>query len=334
MDAITLAHGGGGHKMRSLLDEVILDVLGIEKEFSSSDSAVFELRAGRIAFTSDSFIVTPIFFPGGDIGKLAVCGTVNDLATAGAVPQYLSLSLILEEGFPLSDLRRILLSAKEWADRAGVQIVTGDTKVVDKGNCDGIYINTSGIGTIAEGVDIAPRNISPGDAIIVSGDIGRHGIAIMAARHGLEFDATFESDCAPLWTIVQKLLSESIAIAAVRDITRGGLSNILCELSVDSGAGFDIDQSSVPIGPEVRGACEILGFDPMTIACEGRMVIFVRGADAARAIEILRTVNVSENPAIIGRVTNDHPREVYMRGMLGNIILVNMSSGDLLPRIC
>ena len=331
---VLLAHGGGGKLMHQLIQKMFAPAFSNPLLDGGHDGAVFPVTEGRLAFTTDSYVIQPIFFPGGDIGSLAVHGTVNDLAMCGARPRYLSIGLILEEGLPMETLWRIVQSIKHAAERSGVQIVTGDTKVVDKGKGDGIFINTSGVGVVPEGVSIRPENISAGDAILVSGDLGRHGIAIMAVREGLEFQSVIESDSAPVVDAVQALLEAGIRVHCLRDLTRGGLASAANELAEAAGVKMEIDERAVPVRDDVRAACEILGLDPLYIANEGRFLAFVADKDADRAVEILHRQDVSRHAAVIGRVVEAGQPVVVLKSQIGTRRILDMISGEQLPRIC
>lgn len=333
-DNILMAHGGGGRLMHQLLDNVIIPALNNSYLQSRHDASVITLGNGKFAFTTDSYVVQPLFFPGGDIGSLAINGTVNDLAMAGARPLFLSLGLILEEGLPIATLSRIMSSLKTAAATAGVQIVTGDTKVVDRGKGDGIFINTAGIGVIEHDLNIAPANVKPGDVIILSGDIGRHGIAIMAQREGLQFETTVQSDCAPLNGVVQKLIEAGVEIHCLRDLTRGGLASSLVEIAQTAQIGIQIDETAIPVSEGVRGACEILGLDPLYVANEGRFVVFVPAGQEERALPIMRSDPVAGKSSLIGRVTSTNAGLVMMTSSIGTNRVVDMLSGEQLPRIC
>ncbi|HDL86584.1 MAG TPA: hydrogenase expression/formation protein HypE [Candidatus Acetothermia bacterium] len=332
-DTILLAHGSGGKLAHRLIEETILSSLSNPVLACMDDSAVLELN-GRLAFTTDSYVVNPIFFPGGDIGRLAVCGTTNDLAMSGATPLYLSLAFIIEEGFALSDLKRVLASIRDTAREASVQIVTGDTKVVNRGNVDKLYINTAGIGKIPSEVNISGANIAPGDKVILSGSIGDHGIAIMSKREGLHFSTELESDCAPLDRLVADMLSAGARIHALRDPTRGGLATTLNELSDQSGVKIIVEEEKIPVRDEVLGACEMLGFDPLYVANEGKLVAFVPASDADRVVEAMRRNEYGADAAIIGQVQQTDTPCVVMKTVLGASRLIDMLVGDLLPRIC
>jgi len=297
------------------------------------DSAVFE-ASGYLAFTTDSYVVNPIFFPGGDIGKLSVCGTVNDLSMSGANPLYLSLSLIIEEGFPLNELEQIIQSIKATTEKAGVKIITGDTKVVNRGQADKIFINTSGIGVLSPGINISGANAKVGDEIILSGTIGDHGIAIMSQREGLRFEIPVESDCAPLNELVSQMLAASHRIRCLRDPTRGGLATALNEFARQSSVGITIEEARIPVKEGVRAACELLGFDPLHIANEGKLIAIVDPNDTSRVLSSMKSNQYGKDAAIIGRVTDAHQGKVVLKTKLGPSRLVDMLSGELLPRIC
>src|SRR5512139_1422990 len=304
---ILLAHGGGGRLMHQLIEQTIVPAFRNPVLDVRHDSAVLDVGSARLAFTTDSYVVRPLFFPGGDIGTLAVNGTINDLAMAGARPLYLSASFVLEEGLPVEALQRILASMRRAADAADVQIVTGDTKVVDRGKGDGIFITTAGVGRIEHALAITPASVGPGDAVLLSGDLGRHGMAIMAVREGLDFETTIESDCAPLAGMVADLISAGIQVHCLRDLTRGGLASALIEIAEAARVEVHIRESAIPVGEEVRGACEILGFDPLYVANEGRFACFIPEADAARALHILRSHPLGKEAALIGSVTRKAP---------------------------
>jgi hydrogenase expression/formation protein HypE len=334
---VLLAHGGGGRQMQQLLDGLILPTLGVRAGQSLHDAArLDELlagAAGRLAFTTDSYVVRPLFFPGGDIGSLAVCGTVNDLAMAGACARALSVSLILEEGLPMQTLWQVLSSLRRAADAAGVRIVTGDTKVVERGRADGVYINTAGIGAVSAGVSIHPGRVRAGDAVLVSGDIGRHGIAVMAQREGLQFETTIESDCQPLWPAVAALLDAGLDLHCLRDPTRGGLASALVEIARQAGVDVLLDEAALPVAPPVATACELLGLDPLHVACEGRLVAFVPAPQAKAALEVLRSAPGGEQAALIGAVRGPGG-QVTLRSRYGIDRPLDMPAGELLPRIC
>lgn len=332
-ERVRMAHGGGGSVMHKLIESTILPAFGSATLAARHDSSVLTVGSSRIAFTTDSYVIRPLFFPGGDIGSLAVHGTVNDLAMSGARPQWLSCALILEEGLPLETLDRVLASMRIAADRAGVELVTGDTKVVDKGKGDGIFINTAGIGIVAHDLTIAPSSVRPGDRILVSGDLGRHAIAIMAVREGLEFDTPIESDSASLVSPALGLIDAGITVRCMRDLTRGGLASALCEIAEASGTRLEVEESQIRVRDEVSGACEILGLDPLYLANEGRFLAIVPPAEAERALEILAIHGGGIEPTIAGTVRPGSPL-VTLRTTIGTNRVVDMISGEQLPRIC
>lgn len=332
-DKVLLAHGSGGKLSHDLIEKCIIPQLSNPILDRLEDSAVVEVK-GRLAFTTDSFIVTPLFFPGGNIGKLAVCGTVNDLAMSGAVPLYLSLALIIEEGFPFAELKKLMDSVYRAADEAQVKIITGDTKVVNRGSADKLFINTAGIGAVPEGVDISAANAKPGDKIIVSGNIGDHGIAVLSKREGLEFGITVESDCAPLNRMVAEMLEISHNIHCLRDPTRGGIATTLNDFAEQSDIGIRIEEDKVPVHKAVAAACELLGLDPLYIANEGKLVCAVAPQDADRVLYRIKQNKYGADAAIIGEVVKEHPGQVVMKTPLGASRIVDMSVGELLPRIC
>jgi hydrogenase expression/formation protein HypE len=335
---VQLAHGGGGRLMRGLIEGLFLPAftagLPEAQQAPPHDSAVVELPGARIAFTTDSFVVQPLFFPGGDIGKLAVYGTVNDLAMAGANPVCLSAGFILEEGFSIDTLRRIVESMRAAAEAVGVRIVTGDTKVVDRGKADGIFINTAGIGLVKAGIEVSPRRVLAGDAILVSGDLGRHGMAVMSVREGLGFEGALESDCAPLAGLVEALLAAGADIHCLRDLTRGGLAAALNEIAAHAGVGMELDEAAIPVAPPVAAACELLGLDPLYVANEGRLAAFASPQAAEKVLAIMRSHPAAHAPAIIGTVTTRHPGTVELRGLLGGGRILDLLSGEQMPRIC
>lgn len=331
---VVMAHGGGGRLMHQLIEKMFVATFGGDVLRNRHDSAQLVVPGGRLALTTDSYVVRPLFFPGGDIGKLAVYGTVNDLAMSGARPLYLTLGMILEEGLPMETLWRVVLSLKEAAERAGVQIVTGDTKVVDRGKGDGVYLNTSGVGVVEHDLLIAPQSVQVGDAVILSGDLGRHGIAVMAVREGLQFESPIESDCAPLAEPVLALLEAGIEVHCLRDLTRGGLASALVEIAESAGVGIVLEETRIPVLEEVRGACEILGFDPLYVANEGRFVAFVPPSQADWAVQVLQRYEVSAGAQIVGEVTASPSGTVVLRSVIGTSRVVDMLSGEQLPRIC
>jgi hydrogenase expression/formation protein HypE len=333
-ETVQLAHGGGGRLTRELIERLFLPAFDNGALRERHDSAVLPLNGAQLAFTTDSYVVEPRFFPGGDIGKLAVYGTVNDLAMAGARPLYLSAAFILEEGLPIDELRRVAASMRAAADACGVTLVTGDTKVIDRGKGDGIFVNTSGVGIVEDGVSVAPRRIAPGDAVLLSGDVGRHGVAVLSVRAGLSFESPVESDCAPLASQVAALFGAGIDVHCLRDTTRGGLATALNELALDAGVSIEIEEGVIPISDEVRGACELLGLDALYVACEGRMVAFVPAAEASRALRALRECPGSEAAVVIGEVGSGPAGMVTLETRLGSRRLLDFLSGEQLPRIC
>ena len=339
-DQIMLGHGGGGLLTAELIQRIFLPAFGNDVLSALEDQATLRfgvengVKAPRIAFTTDSFVVRPLFFPGGDIGKLAVHGTVNDLAVGGARPLFLSAAFILEEGLPLADLKRIVASMRAACDDAGVTLVTGDTKVVDRGKGDQVFITTSGIGLVPEGRSLSIRSARPGDRIVVSGTIGDHGIAIMSVREGIEFETVLESDTAPLTDLVRVMLDACPSIRAMRDPTRGGVSSAMNELAEASRVGVKLEEAAVPVRGEVRGACEMLGLDPLYVANEGKLVAVVPDEDAEKLVAVMRTHPLGRNAAIIGRVVAAHPGMVTMRSLIGGERVVTLLSGEQLPRIC
>lgn len=331
-DKILMAHGSGGKLAHGLI-ESFLKILNNPILATLDDSAVFNLN-GRLAFTTDSYVVNPIFFPGGDIGKLAVCGTVNDLATSGARPLYLSLAFIIEEGLTRSELEEIVHSVQAAAREAGVKIVTGDTKVVNRGSADKLFINTAGIGTIPQGVDISGSNAKPGDRVLLSGTIGDHGIAVLSQREGLSFSTHIKSDCAPLGSLVADMLAVTSNIHCLRDPTRGGLATTLNELARQSQVSIRVDEEKIPVREEVLGACEMLGFDPLYIANEGKLVAIVAPEDADKVLKAMQGNRYGKEAAIIGEVGAEHPSRVSMKTTIGATRIIDMLTGDPLPRIC
>lgn len=330
---VTLAHGSG-KLLNELIGKMFVPAFANPMLAARHDGAVFDLGGARLAMTTDSYVVRPPFFPGGDIGALAVHGTVNDLAMCGARPLYLSCGLILEEGFPMADLWRIVLSMRDAAESAGVRLVTGDTKVVDRGKGDKIFINTSGIGSVAHDLEIGPGAVAAGDAVLLSGDIGRHGVAVMAVREGLAFESAIESDTAPLAEPVMALIEAGISVHCLRDPTRGGLAGVLVEIAGDSRLGIEIEEAAIPVSEGVRGACEILGLDPLHVANEGRFVAFVPGAEAEKALALLRARPLCAQASIIGAVKDADAGVVSVKGPIGGSRIIDMLSGEQLPRIC
>ena len=331
---VTMAHGGGGRMTRRLIESVFVPAFDNDMLGARHDGAVFAAEGRRVAFTTDSYVVHPLFFPGSDIGALAVNGTVNDLAMCGAAPAWLSAGFIIEEGLPMETLRRVVDSMRRAALGAGVRVVTGDTKVVDKGKADGLFINTAGVGWLRHERVISPAQVRPGDAILLSGDIARHGMAILAVREGLAFEGPIESDCAPLAAPVQELMDRGVEVHCLRDLTRGGLATALIEIADDAGCEIRIEESAIPVTEPVRGACELLGFDPLYVANEGRFVAFVPEADEDRALDALRRHDVSRQACRIGTVAESAEGRVILKSVIGSCRLLDLLSGDQLPRIC
>jgi hydrogenase expression/formation protein HypE len=331
---VLLGHGSGGKLSADLIQEVFLPAFNNPVLQKLNDSAVLQLNDGKLAFTTDSFVVDPVFFPGGDIGSLAIHGTVNDLAVSGARPLFISAAFILEEGFPLADLKRIAASMQTACEEAGVTLVTGDTKVVDKGKCDSIFITTSGIGVLEKDHHISVDGAQPGDKIIVSGPIGNHGIAILSVREGIEFETELKSDSASLAAPIREILEVSVNIHCLRDPTRGGLSSTLNEIAQASKVGIELKETHIPIWDEVRGACELLGLDPLYVANEGKFVAVVAPQDADKVLRQLRKNPLGSEAAVIGEVVEEHPGMVLMQTPIGGKRVVQMLAGEQLPRIC
>lgn len=331
---VLLAHGGGGRLSHQLIESLFLPAFRNAALDARHDGAVVEAGGVRLAFSTDSYVVRPLFFPGGDIGSLAVHGTVNDLAMCGARPLYLSVGAILEEGLPMDTLRRVVASMQAAAARAGVQLVTGDTKVVDRGKGDGLYLNTAGIGLVEHALRIAPASVRPGDALLINGDIGRHGMAIMAVREGLAFESAIESDSAPLAALVMALLEGGVEVHCLRDLTRGGLASALIEIAEAARLDLLIEEAAIPVREDVRAACEILGFDPLYVANEGRLAVFVPAEQAERALEIMRGQPHGEGSCRIGQVLDAGEGLLKLRSRIGALRIVDMLSGEQLPRIC
>ncbi|MFZ1082631.1 MAG: hydrogenase expression/formation protein HypE [Candidatus Kryptoniota bacterium] len=331
---ILLAHGSGGKLTHQLIEKMFLRQFKNELLEPLHDGAVFTIDGKKFAFSTDSYVVNPIFFPGGDIGELAVNGTVNDLAMCGAHPLYLSAAFIIEEGLPIDDLWKIVLSMQQAAKQAGVMLVTGDTKVVDRGKGDKIFINTSGVGVIDNDVAISPNRIKVGDKIILNGEIALHGIAIMSVREGLEFRTQIQSDTAPLNSLVEEMLKVSKNIHVLRDPTRGGVATTLNELAEQSELGILIEEESIPVPDDVRGACEILGLDPLYIANEGKLLAFVSSEDTEKVLEVMRKNSLGKESVVIGEVVDQHHGMVVMKSKIGGTRIVDMLTGEQLPRIC
>lgn len=333
-DRILLAHGSGGTMMRELIDDIFIAGFDEDTLTGLDDAATLPFPAGRLAFSTDTYVVHPLFFPGGDIGRLAVCGTVNDVATSGATPLYLSVGFILEEGFLVEDLRRILVSMHDAAREAGVHIVTGDTKVVEKGHGDGCFINTAGVGSLPEGIDLSSAHCKPGDKVLVSGTMGDHGIAIISTREGLEFSTDIETDAAPLNTLIANVLEAAPDVRCFRDPTRGGLSSTLNELAAASKVSITVEETSVPVRAQVRGASEMLGYDVFQVANEGKMVAVVPADQAEAALQAMKSSPYGEDAAIIGEVSDGHHGRVYVHTAFGATRIMDMLVGEQLPRIC
>lgn len=331
---IQLAHGGGGALTQQLIEQMFVPAFDNPALGARHDGARLDVRGTRLAFTTDSYVVRPMFFPGGDIGALAVNGTVNDLAMCGARPQFLSAGFILEEGLEMETLWRVVSSMRAAARAAGVALVTGDTKVVDRGKGDGLYVNTAGLGVIEHAQIIAPSSVRPGDVLLLSGDIGRHGMAVIAAREGLEFESAIESDCAPLAEPVLALFQQGIEVHCLRDLTRGGLATSLVEIAQTSRCHLRIEETAVKVREDVRGACELLGFDPLYVANEGRFVAIVPAAEADRALRVLQSFDVSADVEMIGVVSEAPAGFVTARSRIGATRLIDMLTGEQLPRIC
>jgi len=333
-ESVLLGHGSGGRMSGDLLRNIVLPALQNPVLERLDDQAIVEIGGSRIAFTTDSFVVKPLFFPGGDIGTLAVNGTVNDLAMGGAEPLFLSLALILEEGLPLETLRRVMESIRVAAAVANVAVVTGDTKVVEKGSGDGLFVNTSGIGVVAAGVRLSADQARPGDRVLLSGTIGDHGITILSQREGLEFESAVASDSAALHTLVADMLRTGGEIRCLRDPTRGGLSSSLNEIAARSRVGIELEESAIPVREEVQGACEMMGLDPLYVANEGKLVAIVEPCAAEKVADAMRRHPLGSNARIVGSITQAHPGMVTMRTRLGTSRIVDLLSGDQLPRIC
>jgi hydrogenase expression/formation protein HypE len=334
INRIQLGHGSGGRMTHDLIEALF------KKHFSNpylnplSDAAALPGQNGSLALTTDSYVIRPIFFAGGDIGKLSVCGTINDLSMIGARPLYLTAGYILEEGLPWADLERIVMSMAETARASGVKIVAGDTKVIERGSADKIFINTAGLGWIPEGVNLSPEKIRPGDQILISGSIGDHGMAILCQREGLEFNTPLASDCAALNGLVETVLSRHPDVRVMRDPTRGGLATSLVELALSSGLGFVIHETKVPIHDGVRAACELLGLDPFYVANEGKLIVVVPSEEAESVLGDLRSHSLGREASIIGQVVENHPKKVVVKTALGSSRLMEMLSSEQLPRIC
>ncbi|AKA68046.1 hydrogenase expression/formation protein HypE [Clostridium scatologenes] len=330
---VTLAHGAGGKQTSELIDQVFKAHFS-NPDLTADDAAVLNVKGGKLAFTTDGFIVSPSEFPGGNIGKLSICGTVNDLSCMGAKPLYLSCAFVIEEGFPMEKLEKIAAAMEKTADETGVKIVAGDTKVAGKGQVDGVFITTTGIGQIIDGVNTSGFNAKPGDAIIVTGDIGRHGCTVLLARNEFGIEADVVSDCAPLWGTVKAMLDESKDIHVIRDATRGGVGTVLYEIAEQSKVGIKLDSKSIPVADGVKGVCGMLGLEPLYLACEGRLVIFAPKEVAPKLVDTLHEGKYSKDAAIIGEVTQDMAGRVIVKTEIGAETLLPPPGGELLPRIC
>lgn len=333
-ECILLGHGSGGRLSHELITNIIQPAFTNPALDELHDGACLTIGGAKLAFTTDSYVVKPRFFPGGDIGKLAVCGTINDLAMCGAAPLYLSAGFILEEGLPVTELKQIVASMQAAAQAAGIHIVTGDTKVVERGAVDGIYINTAGVGLLLPAADINAKRVKPGQVVIVSGYLGDHAIAVMSERHGLTLPEQIVSDCAPLNTLIQTMLTEVPEITMLRDPTRGGLATTLNEIAVAAGVGIILDESALPVRPEVQAVCEILGFDPLYLANEGKVVAFVEKKYSEKVLTIMRQNSLAGEACIIGSVSEQPAGQVALKTVVGGLRLLDMLSGEQLPRIC
>ncbi len=333
---ILLGHGSGGRLMHELIRDHFMKYFGNEFNRDMGDATVLPRMDGRIAITTDSFVVDPLFFPGGDIGKLAVCGTVNDLAVSGAVPLYLTAGFIIEEGFPMNDLEKILQSMSNEAKKAGVNIVTGDTKVVEKGKCDKLFINTSGFGRMEEKFAhiVSGNHIKPGDRILVNGNLGDHGMAVMVKRGSLNFQSDIQSDCASMNGLTRDLLEKCPEIRFMRDATRGGLASVLCEVCENREWGIELEEESIPVDPATQGLCEILGFDPVYVANEGKVVVILPNEQAEIALKTMKNNPLGRNASVIGKITSGHPGKIIMNTSIGGKRILDMLAGEQLPRIC
>lgn len=332
-DTITLAHGAGGKQTNELISRVFAEKFQ-NPELTADDAAVLQPPVGKMAMTTDGFIVSPAFFPGGNIGKLSICGTVNDLACMGAQPKYLSCAFVIEEGFPMEELEQVADAMAKTAAEAGVKIVSGDTKVAGKGQVDGLFITTTGVGEILPGVETSGALAMPGDVVIVTGDVGRHGCTILLARDEFGIEADVTSDCAPLWGSVKAMLDETKGIHVIRDATRGGVGTVLYEIAHQSNVGVRIDAASVPVDPAVQGVCRMLGLEPLYLACEGRLVVIAPKEEAPKLLNALQSQPYSKGAAIIGEITSEQPGWVVMHTEIGSETLLPQPTGELLPRIC
>lgn len=332
-ETVTLAHGAGGSQTAQLIDRVFKAHFA-NPNLTADDAAVLTAPKGKMAMTTDGFIVSPAFFPGGNIGKLSICGTVNDLACMGARPKYLSCAFVIEEGFPMEQLEEIAAAMARTANEAGIQIVSGDTKVAGKGQADGVFITTTGVGEILDGVQTGGALARPGDAVIVTGDVGRHGATILLARNDFGIEAEITSDCAPLWGTVEAMLNATHEVHVIRDATRGGVGTVLYEVAGQSNVGICLDSAAIPVAPAVRGVCGMLGLEPLYLACEGRLVVIAPQEAVPALLAALKNDKYASGAAVIGRVTEDHPGRVVMTTEIGAQMLLPQPSGELLPRIC
>lgn len=334
-ECVTMAHGGGGKLAWDLIEKIFLPILGDAEEHQRHDGAVLDPAGAKLAFSTDAHVVSPLFFPGGSIGHLAVCGTVNDLAMCGAEPRWLSAAFVIEEGMPFATLQRILLDMRTAADEAGVRIVTGDTKVVERGKADGLYISTAGIGLVRAPAPVCPKSVKPGDAILLSGDLGRHGAAVLAVREGLEFEPAPLSDCQSVHRPVLALIDAGVEVHCLRDCTRGGMTAALTEIARDAGVRLRVEEASIPASPGVAAACELLGLDVLQMACEGRFIAFVPAVEAQQAVAVLRADPVSAEAVVIGTVVSKESRgTVELETTLGVLRALDLPAGAQLPRIC
>jgi len=331
---VNMSHGSGGRAMAQLIDDIFMRHFDNDLLRQQNDQAAFQVPAGRMVVSTDAHVIAPLFFPGGDIGSLSVHGTINDVCMSGATPLYLSAAFILEEGLPLSDLNRIVVSMAKASREAGVPVVTGDTKVVEKGKGDGVFITTTGIGIVPEGVDISGDKARPGDVILLSGSIGDHGMAVLSCREGLSFGTTLQSDSAALHGLVAAMIEVSPSIRCLRDPTRGGIATTLNELAMQSGVGMDLDEHAIPVKAEVKGACELLGLDPLYVANEGKLLCICAAADAAALLAVMQAHPQGHDAAIIGRVIADEHHLVQMQTSFGGTRIVDWLAGEQLPRIC
>ena len=334
MDNITLAHGSGGKMMHQLIKDVFIKAFDNPHLMKYEDAAVINLFGKKIVFTTDSYVVDPIFFPGGDIGKLAVCGTINDISVMGANPEFISCGLILEEGLSRKDLQKIVDSMKDAAEKASCEIVTGDTKVVEKGKGDKIYINTSAVGTLIQDVSLTRKNIKPGDTILINGFIGDHGIAVLSKREGMEFETSIESDVKPLNNLIKELLSDSLGVRFMRDPTRGGIATTLNEICDGMEFGIELFEDKIPLRDDVKAFCEILGLDPLHVANEGKVVVVIARKDTDKALEIIKSHPDAKAASFIGEITRENSGMVILRTTIGSHRILDMLSGEQLPRIC